>query len=249
MHTQENALNYTLLISGTVLLIIMSILTATIIRYHRRTIVIRMELKKRGMNILESERKRLTYDLHDALAPLMTAIHIRLNLMEPDKQKDASLIAEMKSLLKQTTERIKEVSANLVPKSLQAEGLSIALKDLVRMMSVTNKVTIRYHENRYIPRMQEDRELHVYRMVEEILSNAGRHATANKITLQVSCQDDTINITVKDDGIGFNPVLLPKEKLGLGLRHILFRTEILKGEIFFESTPLTGTSYLITIPI
>lgn len=249
MHTQENALYYTLLISGTVLLIIMSILTATIIRYHRRSIVIRKELKGRGMIILESERKRLTYDLHDALAPLMTAIHIRLNLLEPDKEYNTSLIAEMKVLLKQTAERIKEVSGNLVPKSLQAEGLSVALKDLANMMSVSNKVVIRYHENKHIPRMEEERELHVYRMVEEILNNAGRHATAKKINLNVSCSADTIKINVKDDGIGFNPALLPEEKLGLGLRHILFRSEILKGEIFFESTPHAGTSYLIIIPI
>lgn len=249
MHEPENALYATLLISFAVFFLLVGTLVLTIIRYHRKTMRIRKDLEVRDMDILEGERKRIMYDLHDALAPTITAIQIRLNLMQPEKEEDQKLTAEIKDILQQSAHLIKEVSANLMPASLKADGLSAALKRLTQKMGVSHKVAIRYMQNRELPRLSEERELHIYRMVEEILNNAGRHAKAKDIVLSMECYEDKLSITVKDDGIGFNPSALPEEKRGWGLRHIISRSDILEGEVFLETGIHKGTNYHINIPL
>jgi signal transduction histidine kinase len=249
MYSEEIAFYYTLLISSIVLLVFMTSFLITIIRYHRKKIAIQRDIENRDMKLLEEERNRMAYDLHDALAPLMTAIHIRLNLLNPNEIPPSSIIAEMKNLLNQTVDRIREVSNNLVPKSLDAEGLLVAFKELAKVITASHHIPVRVHNVTGLPRIDKEREIHVYRMVEEILNNAGRHAQASQVLLNVSCSDDTLTLIINDDGTGFDLNEIKREKKGLGLRNIVARAELLRAKIFWESNKDAGTTFFIHIPV
>lgn len=248
MYSEEITLYYSLLIVSVVLILLIAVFLIFIIRYHRKKIAIQRDIENRNMKLMEEERNRMAFDLHDALAPLMTAIRIRLNLLDPKEKPSLSLVAEMKKLLNQTIDRIREVSNNLVPKALEGEGLLGAFKELAKVITASHNIPVRVHNLTDLPRLNKDREVHVYRMVEEILNNAGRHAAASQVSLNVAFSNSIISLIINDDGNGFDLKEIKQEKKGLGLRNIVARTELLQATIYWESNKGAGTTFFIHIP-
>lgn len=87
--------------------------------------------------------------------------------------------------------------------------------------------------------------LALFRIAQELITNAVRHSEAKKVFLQVIDHGTSIMLTVEDDGIGFDPM---KESVGLGLRNIRSRTELLEGMVDIDSTPGKGTMTTVEIP-
>lgn len=248
MHSEEITLYYTLLSSSIVLILLIAFFLVIIIRYHRKRIAVLRDIESRDMKLQEEDRNRMAVDIHDALAPLMTAIHIRLNLLDPKEKPSPSVLADMKKFLSQTIDRIREVSNNLVPKALDGEGLLAAFKELAKVITTSHNIPVRVHNLSDLPRINKEREVHVYRMVEEILNNAGRHAQASQVSLNISFSNSIISLIINDDGEGFDLNEVKQGKKGLGLRNIVARSEILQAEIFWESSKGAGTTFFIHIP-
>ncbi len=250
MYSEEITFYYALLTSSIVLLAFMSLFLSMMIRYHRKRLAVQRDIEARSLAFFEQERERMTFDLHDALGPLITAIHIRLNLLNPPDNHSKSSIDQIKLLLSQTLDRIRDISGNLVPKSLEAEGLLVALKELSGTIQTEHGLPVNIQAINPVPRLQKSRELHLYRVVEEILNNAARHAGATQVFIHISTSPDgkMLNLVLNDDGKGFDLNNVKKKK-GLGLRHIIARCELLEAEILWESNQETGTTYYINLPV
>jgi signal transduction histidine kinase len=128
---------------------------------------------------------------------------------------------------------------------LERSGLAHALQDLcaaVRVPGLQVDLVVHGLEKR----VPGNVELAVYRMVQELLGNAMKHAKASHIEVQVVRQDGTLNVMVDDDGIGFEP---GSTEGGLGLGGLRRRAEALGGTVHMDSRPGRGTSVSIDVPL
>jgi signal transduction histidine kinase len=136
----------------------------------------------------------------------------------------------------------------MMPGTLLKLGLVAALEDMCDKISKTNNLQIEFHAFDLQDRLDEAVEITIYRMVQETLNNIIKHAKAEEVIVQLSKQDDSISITVEDDGIGFN-VSQARAKGGMGMRNLDSRVKYLDGKLDIVSEQGKGTSIIIELPI
>lgn len=195
------------------------------------------------METQEQERKRIAEDLHDSLGHLLSTAKLNLQA-KPVGQKQ---VEGYLNLLNQATEEIRNITFNLMPRTLEEGGLIPALNELAS--KVTNagavKVFLHVHDmEKFI--LEKQSQFNIYRIVQEAVNNILKHAAASEINIQVIGQNDHITIMIEDDGKGFNP---ETNKGGRGLKNIVTRSLWLKGNINIDSTPGKGTTITTEFPI
>ncbi len=197
----------------------------------------------------EQERQRLAKDLHDGLGGMLTGIKLKLaswstQHLTPLQNETFEPILEQ---LNSTTTELRRVSRNLMPESLIRNGLKYALEDLCEFYS--NEHTI----ISFLPINMEktfplNMEVNIYRIVQELLSNAVKHAEATSVLVQCAASENLYLITVEDNGKGMNLEYALKEK-SVGLKSLRNRVELLKGKMQITSAPNQGTAIEIELPV
>lgn len=195
----------------------------------------------------EKERGRMARDLHDGLGGLLSSTKISLSSLI-DKV-DPSLHKDLDKTLSQldiSVEELRRIAHNLMPDLLQRFGLKEALNDYAqRMRSPGVDIDVQFLH--YDESMEMEKQLIVYRIVQELVNNALKHAKASLIIIQLVQEKSTYILTVEDDGQGF---LVDKVKLNssAGMFNINSRIDFLKGTLSFNSQIDVGTSIEITFP-
>jgi len=199
----------------------------------------------------EQERKRVSRELHDGLGQLFTAVKLNMQHLKAGLGTDAKgdALARLE-LLEQNIgvaiNEVKHISHNLMPEVLEQFGLQPALQDLVNSWNRsegTTTVTLGMVDLEQEP--PAHMSLALFRMAQELITNAVRHSGAKTMFLQIIDHGSSIMLTVEDDGKGFDPTM---ESKGLGLRNIRSRAELLEGTVDIDSTPGKGTMTTIEIP-
>jgi signal transduction histidine kinase/uncharacterized protein HemY len=195
------------------------------------------------MEVQEQERKRIAEDLHDSLGHLLSTAKLNLQTTPvAQPQVDNSL-----HLLNQASEEIRNITFNLMPRTLEEEGLIPALTELANKVTKSGKVKVILHVHdmeKFI--LEKQSQFNIYRIVQEAVNNILKHADASEINIQLIGQNDHITIMVEDDGKGFVP---GENKKGRGLKNIVTRSLWLKGNINIDSTPGRGTTITTEIPV
>ncbi|HEY0680492.1 MAG TPA: sensor histidine kinase [Chitinophagaceae bacterium] len=257
---RKNILNY-ILIGGAALLLIISLLSYRNFRQKQK-------LQQQRINELETEKKltateavlkgeeqertRLAKDLHDGLGGMMSGIKysfltMKRNLiMTPENQQAFERSMDM---LDSSIQEMRRVAHNMMPEALLKFGLDTALKDLCNDINQSGALHITYQsigmENVVI---DQTASITIYRIVQELINNTMKHASATNSIVQLSKTDDKLTITVEDDGKGFDVTCLKMAK-GIGWTNIMNRIEFLKGKIDINSGANKGTSVLIEVNI
>ncbi len=236
------------------LILILVVVIGTIILYFFVSMIrqqkINMELKKQnmisGLNSIEKERARIATDLHDELSPMLSAIKLKVSsfdlLDEEDKIQQAKTNEHLGSVLK----RMREISFDLMPVTLQRKGFTAALQELISFVSNQNGLQVELRAEDIS--LSEVYSIHLYRIVQEIIHNTLKHASATVLQIELKKAGGKIILTSKDNGKGFNYQKKLNEGEGFGLRNLLSRSDVLGGELFIESREGTGTVYTVVIP-
>jgi len=195
------------------------------------------------METQEQERKRIAEDLHDSLGHLLSTTKLNLQTLPAGQTQ----IENSLHLLNQATDEIRNITFNLMPRTLEEGGLIPALNELA--LRVTNagsvKVLLHVHNmEKFI--LEKQSQFNIYRIIQEAVNNILKHANANEINIQLLGQSDHISIMVEDDGKGFDPL---ENKSGRGLKNIATRSLWLKGKINIDSRPGHGTTITTEIPL
>lgn len=248
MYQKENALYITVLISSIVLLSFIVAFTFTILWYHRKRTQLQKELENRNLCKLENERRRVAGSLQKILSPLFDSIILEMEELKLRDSENSNTLMGIKKLASGAAEQLRNISSILVPQQLDEFGLMTALENFAGTIREAYQLPI-YIEGHAIPRLPQEVEIHIYRMVEEVLDNIVIHAQATQAFLNISASDKRITLVVSDDGIGLDLLAVRKNRKALGLRNILARAFILDAEVFVESNEEGGTTYIIEIPI
>lgn len=193
----------------------------------------------------EAERARVARDLHDEANQALTAVILRLQAAEEDAPPElAEQIREARELAGQAMEELLQVVRQLRPTTLDL-GLRNALSAQVSDFTDRTRIAADFSfEGDHTRRLGDDRELAIYRVVQEALSNIVQHADATHVavTLEIA---DLVVLTVQDDGKGFDPSS-PTGRFGvIGMRE---RAMLVNGLLEIESSPGAGTTLRMEMP-
>jgi signal transduction histidine kinase len=194
----------------------------------------------------EKERTRLARDLHDGIGSRLSSLKMQMEQKFTKLNNESELKPIIDSLTESITE-LRTVAFNLVPEVLLKLGLELALRDLCYSMA-SKDVIIDFTANEIDPSLQSNHQMTIFRIVQELINNALKHADCTEIIVDCSQNNNLFLITVEDNGKGFNTQEIEALK-GLGLRNIKNRVDMLNGNIDVKSKVNSGTIVNIELTI
>jgi signal transduction histidine kinase len=202
------------------------------------------------INTEENERKRFAKDLHDGLGPILSTVKMSLSALT-DRIKDQSgsvILSNTNHLVNEAINTIKDISNNLSPHVLTNFGLTSAISAFTTKINQTKAVEIDFKSNMEALRLDNDKEVVVYRAVCELINNSILHSGASRIEIELNKHEKFVTLQFYDNGRGFDTSSLSKEDTkGMGLSNIETRVKTVEGVFILESTPGKGTSALIKL--
>lgn len=213
------------------------------------------EKQEFGLRIIEAqeeERKRLSREIHDGPAQMLANIIMRSDLIERIYRERGTeeAIHEMRDLKKMVRSALYEVRRiiyDLRPMALDDLGLIPTLKKYLQTIGEYHKTTITFTYKGEVKRLSNRFEVAVFRLVQEAVQNALKHAEATTIQVKMELKQNSLLIVVKDDGKGFNPN--EKKEKAFGLMGMRERIEWLEGKLHIYSQLGRGTIVTMHIPL
>ena len=200
---------------------------------------------------LEEETKRIAHMLHDNATQLLAAVHIALaDLLHELPPKLSERVQAIRGHLDQIEVQLRRLSHELRPTILDDLGLVPALEFLAAGISKRTGLALTV-EGCTSGRLHASVEITVYRIAQEALVNAAKHACAKRALVHVARESHGIVCAIRDNGIGFDvqEVQTRNGQRGLGLTAIRERAQAVGGSLHINSSSQTGTELLITIPL
>lgn len=202
-----------------------------------------LEVSRALMNGEEQERMRLSRDLHDGIGGAITGI--KLKLESNAQQNDSSELFKTVNQLEEVLKELRRTAKNLMPETLAKFGLEDALRDYCETMQTSN-TSISFYSNNLSIITDKNKQLVIYRIIQELVNNAIKHAESTEVFLQCTLQDNLLMISIEDNGKGFD---ISNTKRNMGLNNIEMRVNYLEGKINIDSQPGKGTSINIECKI
>ena len=198
----------------------------------------------------ESERNRISRDLHDGIGQLLAAAKINFSsfedeLVEVGKEKK-ELFEHSTKILNEAITEVSSISQQMMPRALRENGLVPAAENLLEKTFSRTNIKYNFQQINFNGRIAENIEVGLYRILQELIGNIVKHSRATETTIQLTKTQKNIILTVEDNGIG-----IPKDlkKKGMGLDNIESRALSLNGIYHFESELGNGSISTIRIPI
>lgn len=265
LQAPNNSTVSTVLFLGTLGMLVLTISLVIFIIFHQRR-VIRFQNKLQQMEqeqqkillnasikLQEEERQRLAADLHDDAGPLLATARLYLNenLVNQDKSTQLQSIFQARQIIDDTIQLIRNISHSLMPPTLKNFGLESAVNDLFQKISGSGTINAssRFHE--YKDRLKAEKELVIFRIVQELINNILKHSSASFIHLTQNVHGDKFYLRIHHDGRGIVQAdfdKLNRSTVGLGLKNISSRLRVVQGNINFEKD-ISQTYYKVTIEL
>ena len=214
----------------------------------------RMHQKIRRLTILE-ERERIGMDLHDGIIQSIYAVglmleHVELLMAEEDVPSAQGVMDNAISGLNMIIKDIRNYILDLRPTRFQGTDLSSALTRLMNEFQSNTLAAVKldYQHSAINGNLSESTASTAFHIVQEALANAAKHAAATLLSVSVSAEDDTLLVTVKDNGRGFSQADT-EQRLGHGLSNMQLRTRSSGGVLEVSSEPGVGTEVVVRLPL
>ncbi len=199
----------------------------------------------------ENERQRIAKDLHDGVGQMMSAAKMNLSAFESEvkfaNEEQKQSLEKVIQLVDESCKEVRTVSHIMMPNALLKKNLAAAIRDFVDKLN--NRILQAHvHTEGLDERMDSNIETVLYRVVQECVHNAIKHAGATTLDISLIRDKDGISGTIEDNGKGFD--VADKENFeGIGLKNITTRIEYLKGTVDFDSAPGRGTVVAFHVPL
>ena len=209
------------------------------------------ELSTRLMSVQEEERRRLSRELHDEFGQSLTAVNANLWLIERQAPADAEALrhraAETRRLVGRTLGAMRELSQLLRPAVLDTLGLIPSLETLLDAFGEHHQIAISLTSDGLPERLPAEMETALYRITQEALTNAARHARAARVRVALTAIGGELRLEIEDDGVGLAPHNGGKPLTGTGLVGIRERVRALGGQLVLHSE--RGVRVEVRVPL
>ena len=225
--------------------------------YFSRKKIIQKELEKKDLEIQyqkellsaviitqEEERKRIAQDLHDDISSKLNIISLNSHLLaSPNltKSEAIEITTNIINLTSKALDNSRKIAHGLLPPVLDKFGLHAGVEELCLELSSSKAVQVNYENKTTFEIADNDKHLHVFRILQELMNNSLRHGKASVISIIFEKKNERNWCFYTDDGIGFDMKNNENQK-GLGMKNIESRTAFLNGKITLESSINKGIS-------
>lgn len=225
----------------------MIIITVFIIKSRNK--IFEKEIEKRNMElefqrqihiktleVQENERKRIAQDLHDDISSKLIALSLNLHLLQSEKATDLekkNSLNKIEAINSSTIESSRKIAHNLFPPILEKFGLNDAIEELVSDYNKSKQIEINYKYTVDLSNIDKEKQLHIFRIIQELLNNSIKHGHASVVDVIFSTKNSTIHCEYSDNGVGLNPSTFETNK-GLGFINIESRIKSINGNYFID---------------
>jgi len=198
----------------------------------------------------EHERRRVAKDLHDEVGLMLQALRTTmLAILHEAPEADRK---EVQQLVTEVSESVRRICWELMPGSLEYFGLTEAVDEMCHRLTASGPVPLTFSVEGRPSLIAKNKQTLLYRMVQETVTNALKHSSAQHVDVKFSWTSDHLLINVLDDGVGFDPKknnTPPPLEGGLGLRSLENCAVLLNADLAFENNFPHGTNVSVTYPI
>ncbi|MGF7218044.1 signal transduction histidine kinase [Spirosoma lacussanchae] len=258
---EEKSRHQQMLNSGLIAVLIISVLGVVALVFlrrqqkliaHQQAVIAQQQIRQLELKSLqamiegqESERSRIARDLHDGLGIQLS--RIKLFVEAHQEQLPCSVKDPLNQFLDEACTETRLISNDLRPYALSTFGLVPAVEDLIQKLNLVNETKLFIEHYGDLPPLGDEASVMLFRVLQELLNNALKHAQAQSITVQIMANDETLLISVDDDGQGGH---FPEAtSTGNGIANIRSRIDYLGGQVMWQSEPDRGTSVMISLPM
>lgn len=212
------------------------------------------ELLARHVQAIEDERSRISRELHDTLGQHLAALGLGLRMIDDLPGRSAAAgqrLQQLRTVLDRLENEVDRLSFELRPPALDELGLEDALRSYAQQWSTDVGIAIELHTHGLRPgRLPPLVETTLYRVLQEALTNVGKHADATRVGVIVERRLDELRMVIEDDGRGFDPSRAgPDGGRHWGLRGMAERAMLVAGQFQVEASPGNGTTLYLCVPL
>jgi signal transduction histidine kinase len=211
----------------------------------------RLYERSRELSIVE-ERQRIARELHDAVTQKLFSLRLTVEaataLLDTDRTRAADELATVKRLAADVADEMRAVVAGLVPTDLAGDGLDAALRKQIELLDRVHAARIAFTTDDRCPVLRADRQEAAYRIAQEALHNALRHAAPTRIDVTLRSSAGTVELSIVDDGKGFDARAAEMAGRRLGLVSMRERARAVGGRIELDSSAGRGTTVRLVLP-
>jgi signal transduction histidine kinase len=200
----------------------------------------------------EEERQRISRELHDDLGQALTTHLLALHNLQEDLSLPVEVMfARLQALYDQSYEilvKVRRLARDLRPPVLDALGLKVAMQTYCTEFTRRTGLPVIFEADASLPSLADTYNITFYRALQEALTNVVKHAQASQVWVDLSVEEDRVNLTVQDNGVGFSAQ--GPDSNGIGLAGLRERITVAGGTLNLKSTPGRGTvlSVQFTVP-
>ena len=211
----------------------------------------RRELEKRILEISEREQARMGQDLHDGLCQHLVGTAFSTNLLHQvlisKGHAEAADVGKIASMLDESISQARLLARGLYPVRIEDLGLATALVDLAQTVQDIFHVECRFAFDEQAIRIDQFAAVHIYRVAQEAVANAAKHALSTLIKIELSVSETEVELRVEDNGSGMRAN--PETSNGMGLRIMEFRARMIGATFQVDARPGGGTRVRCSLPI
>lgn len=202
--------------------------------------------------VLEAEEKaraHIAKDLHDGLGQLLSTAKLNISGLEDEvNEEDKVLVQNSMNLIDEAVNEVRTISHNMMPAALMEYGLVSAIESLTNTINKSKALHVNFSCKGMDNRLEENKEIALYRVIQEILNNMIKYAQADQVIIALKRVNDKVSLSISDNGQGFDVNTIHYSK-GIGWRNIFSRISMVNGEIDVVSDKAKGTNIRIELTI
>jgi len=251
---EERAANKNLMLWGGLSLVLMILLGLT---YYFNARVKEAKSKREEETVRyramfeaeEKERSRIAKDLHDGLGQLLSTAKLNVSGLEGEvNEEDMILVQNSINLIDEAVNEVRTISHNMMPAALMEYGLVSAIESFTNTINESKALHVNFNYKGMDNRLEESKEIALYRVVQEIINNMIKYAKADKITIALNRINNKVQLLISDNGKGFDISTIHQSK-GIGWRNVFSRISMINGEVDIISAEGKGTNIRIDVII
>ena len=237
-------------------LLITSFIIVFIVLYQKRQqkyakekeemkVTFQQELLKTQLEIQEATLKNISQEIHDNIGQALSFIKLNINTIDiTATEKAKEKLFESKKLLTKAIQDLRDISKSLNTDFISEIGLVNALEQQLTLLKKTGLYSTSSNVTGQVEKFELQKELFVFRIVQELLNNIVKHAEATSIDIYMNYLPSKLSIDILDNGKGFDPSIIENvnsQPKGIGLYNMLNRIALVNGKIQFNTQPGKGT--------
>ncbi len=204
------------------------------------------EISETVIQVQEKERTRIGHELHDNVNQLLFTTKLFVDKLTPAKKEEKEIKKKSIEYILMAIEEIRKLSKELVVPQLTQKGLIDNIYNLLQDIHLSTGIKIKFTHDNDIELLSPGKRITLFRIVQEQLKNILKHSKAKLVEIYLQCKDMQVQLTIKDDGIGFDS---KKVSQGIGLSNIQERTIFYNGTVEMKTKPGDGCLLIVSIPV